>query len=114
MTRSSLRAFFCSAKKRLRTALSSSASGDVGWEIRSWDAHGLLASYDPNVSAVATSDRCHHHVLTMTFASGAVSTSDIPTRAKGCEEFPETNSYRLVRGNYYVDTSPANDLDMRK
>lgn len=55
-----------------------------------------------------------HHVLTMTFDSGAVSSADIPTHEKGCEAFPETNSYRLARGNYYVDTSPANDMDKRK
>jgi hypothetical protein len=83
------------------------------WQITSWDAHGLLASYGPDVSASAASDRCNRHVLTMTFASGAVSTSDIPTHDKGCEAFTETNSYRLARGGYYVDTSPGNDEDSR-
>jgi hypothetical protein len=81
------------------------------WPIISWDARGLLASYGPEVHAAAASDRCHSHVLTMTFRSGAVSTSDIPTHEKGCEEFSETDSYRLARGQYYVDTSPANDMD---
>jgi hypothetical protein len=81
------------------------------WPITSWDAHGLLASYGPDVSALAASDRCHRHVLAMTFASGAVSTSDIPTHEKGCEMFAETDSYRLARGAYYVDTTPGNDGD---
>ena len=81
------------------------------WQITSWDAHGLLASYGPEISASAASDRCHRHVLAMTFASGAVSTSDIPTHEKGCEMFAETDSYRLARGGYYVDTTPGNDAD---
>lgn len=81
------------------------------WPIISWDAQGLLATYGPEIHATAASDRCHSHVLTMTFHSGAVSTSDIPTHEKKCEEFPETDSYRLVRGNYYVDTTPGNDMD---
>jgi len=82
------------------------------WPITSWDAHGLLASYGPEISATtAASDRCHRHVLAMSFASGAVSTSDIPTHEKGCEAFAETNSYRLARGQYYFDSSPGNDMD---
>jgi hypothetical protein len=81
------------------------------WPITTWDAHGLLASYGPDVSALAASERCHRHVLAMTFASGAVSTSDIPTHEKGCEMFSETDSYRLTRGVYYVDTTPGNDAD---
>jgi len=84
---------------------------ETSWQITSWDAHGLLASYGPDISARAASDRCNRHVLTMTFASGAVSTSDIPTHDKGCEPFPETNSYRLVRGGYYIDTTPGNNAD---
>jgi hypothetical protein len=81
------------------------------WQITSWDTHGLLASYGPDISASAASDRCNRHVLAMTFASGAVSTSDIPTHEKGCEAFTETSSYRLARGGYYVDTTPGNDAD---
>jgi hypothetical protein len=50
----------------------------------------------------------------MNFASGIMSVSDIPTRVKGCEMFTETNTYRLKRGNYYIDTSPDNDLDKKK
>ena len=84
---------------------------EIDWPITSWDAHGLLASYGPDVSATAASDRCHSHVLTMAFGSGAVSTSDIPTHEKGCEEFFATDSYRLARGTYYVDTTPGNDMD---
>jgi hypothetical protein len=88
---------------------------ETDWPISSWDARGLVASYAPDTSATAAaSDKSHHHVLTMTFDSGAVSTADIPTHEKGCEAFPDTNSYRLARGNYYVDTSPANDMDTRK
>ena len=81
------------------------------WPITSWDDHGLLASYGPEISKSVASERCNRHVLAMTFASGAVSTSDIPTHEKGCEPFTETNSFRLTRGVYYVDTTPGNDGD---
>jgi len=74
--------------------------------VNRWDSRGLVASYGGDESS-----RCQRHVLTMEFASGAVSVSDIPTRVKGCEAFTETDSYRLVRGNYYVDTTPGNDGD---
>jgi len=83
---------------------------DEDYDINRWDAHGLLASHGGDVSA----SPCQRHVLTMDFDSGAVSVSDIPTRKKGCEAFTETDSYRLVRGNYYVDTSPGNDADKPK
>lgn len=76
------------------------------YDVNTWDSRGLVASYGGDESS-----RCQRHVLTMEFASGAVSVSDIPTRVKGCEAFTETDSYRLVRGNYYVDTSPGNDMD---
>lgn len=79
---------------------------DQDYDINTWDAHGLLASYGDDPSS-----RCQRHLLTMDFDSGAVSVSDIPTRKKGCEAFTETNSYRLVQGSYYVDTSPGNDAD---
>jgi hypothetical protein len=81
------------------------------WQVTSWDQNGLLASYDADPHATAASERCHRHVLSMSFRSGAVSTSDIPTHEKGCEMFPETDSYKLVRGQYYVDTTPGNDAD---
>jgi hypothetical protein len=80
------------------------------WEINSWDAHGLLASYGPDAYG-SMSEKCHRHILTMSFSSGAVSTSDIPTHEKGCEAFSETDSYRLARGQYYVDTTPGNDAN---
>jgi hypothetical protein len=79
------------------------------WLINSWDEHGLLATYDADPSANALSEKCHRHVLSMSFASGVVSASDIPTHEKGCETFKTTDSYRLVRGQYYVDTTPGND-----
>ncbi len=78
------------------------------YDIDRWDAHGLIASYG---GGEGLSSRCQRHVLTMNFESGAVSVSDIPTHKKGCEAFTETDSYRLVRGGYYVDTSPNNDFD---
>jgi len=77
------------------------------YDIDSWDEHGLIASYGGD----ETASRCQRHVLTMVFESGAVSVSDLPTHKKGCEAFSETNSYRLSRGHYYVDTTPKNDLD---
>jgi hypothetical protein len=84
---------------------------DEDYDINTWDAHGLLASYGGEELSASP---CQRHVLTMDFDSGAVSVSDIPTRRKGCEAFTETDSYRLVRGNYYVDTSPGNDADKPK
>jgi len=81
---------------------------DSEYDVNSWDAHGLLASYGGDEGSASP---CQRHVLTMDFDSGAVSVSDIPTHRKGCEAFTETDSYRLVRGNYYVDTSPGNDMD---
>jgi hypothetical protein len=82
---------------------------ETDWPIVSWDAHGLLASYGPN-RATSGSDNCHSHVLTMSFGSGAVSTSDIPTHEKGCDMFRKTNSFRLARGGYWIDTSSGNDF----
>jgi hypothetical protein len=79
------------------------------YNIDKWDEHGLTASYGGDESS-----RCQRHVLTIDFDSGAVSVSDIPTRKAGCEAFTETDSYKLVRGNYYVDTTPGNDLDKKK
>jgi hypothetical protein len=76
------------------------------YDVDAWDAHGLVASYGGDISS-----KCQRHVLTMDFESGAVSLADIPTHKGGCEAFKETNSYRLVRGHYYVDTSPNNDWD---
>ncbi len=85
--------------------------GEKDWPVSSWDAQGLLASYEPDPNARSLADKCHSHVLSMTFSSGAITTSDIPTHEKGCEAFAESDSYRLVQGNYYVDTTPGNDMD---
>jgi hypothetical protein len=85
------------------------AIGDIDtaeYNVDTWDGHGLVASYGGD-----TSSKCQRHVLTMDFQSGAVSLADIPTHKEGCEAFKETNPYRLVRGHYYVDTSPNNDWD---
>ncbi|MGB9031549.1 MAG: hypothetical protein WCC27_15620, partial [Acidobacteriaceae bacterium] len=79
------------------------------WTINSWNKDGLMASN--GADTLPLSDRCHNHVLTITFSSGAVSTSDIPTHTKRCEAFKQTDSYRLVSGGYYVDTTPGNDAD---
>jgi hypothetical protein len=83
---------------------------ETEYDVDTWDAHGLIASFGGGEGF----SRCQRHVLTMDFDSGAVSVSDIPTHKKGCEAFTETDSYRLVRGNYYVDTSPGNDMDRAK
>lgn len=79
------------------------------YDVDKWDEHGITASYGGDESS-----RCQRHVLTLDFDSGAVSVSDIPTRKAGCEAFVETDSYKLVRGQYYVDTTPGNDLDKKK
>lgn len=78
------------------------------YDVDSWDLNGIVASYG---GGEGLSAQCQRHTLTINFASGAVVASDIPIHKKGCEAFTETDSYRLVRGNYYVDTSPNNDFD---
>jgi hypothetical protein len=82
---------------------------NTDYDVDKWDEHGLTASYGGNETS-----RCQRHVLTIDFDSGAVSVADIPTRKTGCEAFTETDSYKLVRGKYYVDTTPGNDLDKKK
>lgn len=84
---------------------------DEEYNVDSWDAHGLVASYG---GEEISGSPCQRHVLTMDFESGAVSLSDIPTHRKGCEAIKETDSYKLVRGFYYIDTTPGNDLDKPK
>lgn len=82
------------------------------YKVDSWDSHSLHASYGPDKTAKAgSSNRCHHHVLTVNFESGSTLLSDVPTGEAGCEIFSETDTYRLARGNYYVDTSAKNNLD---
>jgi hypothetical protein len=78
---------------------------ETEYEVASWDARGLVAWHDPGLTG------CQRQVLTMDFDSGAVSVSDVPTHRKECAAFTETNTYRLARGTYYVDTSPGNDQD---
>ena len=73
------------------------------FEITDWNKDRLSASYDDG--------KCHLQILTMTFAIGRVLVSDIPTNKPGCEAFTTTNSYHLVRGQYYVDTTEKNDGD---
>ena len=81
------------------------------YDIDTWNDEGLVASYGGEEGSL---DRCQRHVLTMDFASGHVTAADIPTHhGKGCKAFIDTDSYRLVPGHYYVDTSPNNDLDKR-
>jgi hypothetical protein len=82
---------------------------ETDWPISSWDGRGLFATYGPSDHG-NISDKCHRHILTMIFGSGTVSSSDIPTHEKGCEIFLKTNSYRLARGGYWIDTSPGNDF----
>jgi hypothetical protein len=82
---------------------------NTDYALDKWDEHGLTASYGGNETS-----RCQRHVLTIDFDSGAVSVADIPTRKTRCEAFAETDSYKLVRGKYYVDTTPGNDLDKKK
>lgn len=79
------------------------------YDIDKWDEHGLTASFGGEETSP-----CQRHVLTADFDSGAVSVNDIPTRKARCEAFAETDSYKLIRGQYYVDTTPGNDLDKKK
>jgi hypothetical protein len=83
--------------------------GTESYGVDKWDEHGVTASYGGDYAS-----RCQRHVLTLDFDSGAVSLTDIPTHKVGCEAFGETASYKLVYGNYYVDTSPGNDSDKKK
>jgi hypothetical protein len=77
---------------------------ETDFKVISWDAHGLFAAYGPD-----RVDKCHRSVLSMSFASGEVSLSDIPTHEKGCETFVNTNTYRLHQGSYYIDTTEKTD-----
>ncbi len=79
------------------------------WPIKSWNKDSLLAEYDPVPVSISGPDKCQKHVLSIVIASETVTTSDIPSHGPGCDEFRETNSYRLASGYYDVDTSPRND-----
>jgi hypothetical protein len=79
------------------------------WQIKSWDKNSLVAEYGPFLRLSPDADNCQKHVLSIVFASGTVTTSDIPSNTKGCEPFKETNTYRMASGYYIVDVSPNND-----
>jgi hypothetical protein len=72
------------------------------FEISSRSDTGLVATDE---------DLCQTHTLSVSFTSGAVSLADVPNHKEGCEQLKEINTYRLIRGEYYVDTTPKNDLD---
>src|SRR5262249_9873328 len=80
---------------------------ETEYDITRWDEHGLVASYGGGDAF----DRCQTHVLIIGFESGATSVSDIPTHKEDCKAFKDTDSYRLVSGYYWIDTSPGNDMD---
>lgn len=82
---------------------------ETTWPIKSWDKNSLLAEYGPWPQFQPGPEKCQKHVLSIVFASGTVTTSDIPTHGEGCEGFKETESYRLVSGYYDLDMSPHND-----
>jgi hypothetical protein len=85
------------------------------YPIDTWDKNSIHASMGADkFEKPNTPNRCHRHAITISFESGAVIEADVPTGEKGCETFSETNTYRLVRGNYYVDTTPANNLGQSK
>jgi hypothetical protein len=79
------------------------------YDVDSWDEHGLMASHGWKWFDSPS----QRHVLTVNFASSAVSMADIPTHQKSCNAFTDTNAYRLVDvdGFYYIDTTPKNDAD---
>ena len=79
------------------------------WEIKSWDKNSLLAEYGPFPNSATLSDKCEKHILSIVFASQIVTTSDIPTHGTGCEALNATNSYRLARGWFIIDTTPNNN-----
>ncbi len=79
------------------------------WPIKSWDKNSLVAGYGPLPMLTKLEEKCQSHVLSIVFASGTVTDSDIPTHGQGCEAMKETNTYRLASGWYEVDTSPHND-----
>jgi len=74
------------------------------FEVTTWAESGLTAKYE---------GLCQDSVLSVSFNTGVITLSDIPNHKKGCQAFTETNTYRLSQGNYYVDTTPGNDLDKR-
>jgi len=89
--------------------ISANGPEETLWTIKSWDKNSLLAEWGPYPQLTRSEDKCQKHILSIVFASGTVTTSDIPTHGPECEAFKETNTYRLVSGYYVVDTSPNND-----
>jgi hypothetical protein len=72
----------------------------VDFEVTQWTDTGLTAK---------TEGLCQYSILSISFTTGAVLLSDVPHHLESCKEFTEINTYRLTRGEYYVDTSPGND-----
>ena len=79
------------------------------WPIKTRDKNSLVAEYGPWPRFSPGPEKCQKHVMSMVFASGTVTTSDIPTGGDGCGPYTETNTYRLANGWYDVDISPKND-----
>lgn len=77
---------------------------ETDYDIVSWDKSGLTATLGPFLWSTKPADRCLRHVLTMDFQSNAVLLTDIPTHVKGCEAISSTDTYRLVWGNYSIET----------
>ena len=83
---------------------------ETTYQVSKWDQNMLIASTDePDSSATS---KCHIRVVTMHFASGVVTDTDMPTHKQGCDAFKIVNTYRLKRGNYFIDLSANNDLDL--
>lgn len=76
------------------------------WPIKSWDKNSLFAEYGPWPHSAEETDKCQKHILSILFASGTVTTSDIPDHVEGCDAFKDTHVYRLVSGYYKINTSP--------
>jgi len=76
------------------------------YKITKWDKDGIAAFYTDDGSS-----KCHLEILTISFKLGRVLLSEIPTNKQGCEGIDVTDSYRLVRGEYYIDTTEKNNGD---
>ncbi len=78
------------------------------YAVKSWDERSLLASY--SITIPISTEHCHESILAMNFQSKTVTLTDIPNHEKGCEAITETNSYRLARGEYYIDVKPGQTI----
>jgi hypothetical protein len=83
-------------------AVSVQSIDEDDFDVSSWTESGLTAKNEGT---------CQDSVLSISFKTGAVLLSDIPNHQDGCGALTEANTYRLARGEYYVDTTPGNDLD---